>query len=496
MPPANLNKKIKQTCFLDQDISKKMEEHNTKRYINEMNNFNEKKRKPKKNVDDDTSRTLDEEHRKKINIFKEINSSNEKNILQKKNYKESLKKCNDRISKLTKIKKTNKNKDILNKLERANLEKKRLENEIISLEKLINESSNRSEEIMYNINNSDDLAYYYGLDNDDECKEKNKRNVKYNTSEEEESGGFEEEEGSEGEGSDEEESDEEEESEKEYRGFKDKGHVNVDGDNSDKIKRDFDNYLERKDCILKIRNENKGCKSYIKGVLFKNFINAQKGNDKKEVCGYEYCNGTIEYFHNEGYIGCNGCGRFCSQIYAPSGKSLKKDENDVNNSVYKRINHFNEIMSQIQAKEQTDIKQIVSKVIDEMNEECMHIDDLSYFVLKSILKKLKLCRAYEHTAFILKKITGKPPPKFTTSQSIAIKNKFTEIQDPFELFKTPGRQNFLNYSYVIHKICQLLGYDEFLYYFPLLKNPGKLIAHDKIWEMCCSYRGWTFIKSI
>ena len=36
---------------------------------------------------------------------------------------------------------------------------------------------------------------------------------------------------------------------------------------------------------------------------------------------------------------------------------------------------------------------------------------------------------------------------------------FSKIQEPWGLYKPPGRKNFLSYSYVLHKFCQLLELD-------------------------------------
>ena len=55
---------------------------------------------------------------------------------------------------------------------------------------------------------------------------------------------------------------------------------------------------------------------------------------------------------------------------------------------------------------------------------------------------------------------------------------------------------FLSYSYVIHKFIQLLGIDEYLEYFPLLKSREKLYQQDKIWKNICLELDWLFIHSI
>ena len=58
------------------------------------------------------------------------------------------------------------------------------------------------------------------------------------------------------------------------------------------------------------------------------------------------------------------------------------------------------------------------------------------------------------------------------------------------------RKNFLSYSYVLHKFCELLELDELLSYFPLLKSREKLQQQDNIWEKICSSLKWQYIASI
>ena len=58
------------------------------------------------------------------------------------------------------------------------------------------------------------------------------------------------------------------------------------------------------------------------------------------------------------------------------------------------------------------------------------------------------------------------------------------------------RKNFLSYSYVLHKFCELLEYDELISYFPLLKSREKLQQQDFIWKKICHDLEWEFIASV
>ena len=50
-----------------------------------------------------------------------------------------------------------------------------------------------------------------------------------------------------------------------------------------------------------------------------------------------------------------------------------------------------------------------------------------------------------------------PAPKLSPYLEDKLKLMFSEIQEPFEKHCPPTRKNFLSYSYVLYKFCELLG---------------------------------------
>jgi hypothetical protein len=116
--------------------------------------------------------------------------------------------------------------------------------------------------------------------------------------------------------------------------------------------------------------------------------------------------------------------------------------------------------------------------------------------VREFLKKLKLNKYYEHTHHIVDVLNGVPPPKLTEDLESRLKRMFAQIQDPFDKHCPPTRRNFLSYSYVLFKFCELLGHDELLPYFPLLKSSEKLYQQDQIWKKICGELDWQYIASV
>ena len=66
----------------------------------------------------------------------------------------------------------------------------------------------------------------------------------------------------------------------------------------------------------------------------------------------------------------------------------------------------------------------------------------------------------------------------------------------FEKHCPPDRKNFLSYSYCLYKFFQLLGYDDLLSSFSLLKGKDKLHKQDLIFEKICKDLEWEFLPSV
>lgn len=155
-------------------------------------------------------------------------------------------------------------------------------------------------------------------------------------------------------------------------------------------------------------------------------------------------------------------------------------------------------LSQIQGKETTEIpEEIYDAIFMEIKKQRItNMAKLKISKIKEILKKLKWNKYYEHSAHILHKLNGLPIPHLEPELEEKLRSMFRLVQPPFLKYMPPGRKNFLSYSYVIHKSCQLLGRDEYLPSFPLLKSRDKLQQQDQIWKKICEELGWHFIRSI
>jgi hypothetical protein len=195
---------------------------------------------------------------------------------------------------------------------------------------------------------------------------------------------------------------------------------------------------------------------------------------------------------------CKDCYTIDNLIVDNDKPSYKDPPNEITYFSYKRINHLNEWLNQIQGKETTDIpEEIYDKILAEIKKHRItNMADLTFDRVKNILKHLKVHKYYEHIPHIINRLNGLPMPNFSFELEDKLRAMFKQIQTPFLKHSPAKRKNFLSYSYVLHKFLQLLEKDEYLVYFPLLKSRDKLASQDKIWKLICDECGWQFIPSL
>ncbi len=312
--------------------------------------------------------------------------------------------------------------------------KANIKNEIEELEIEINQLNNRHQELDYYENTMDILLEYYN--NNNKVKQTNETNIiDINDI------------------------------------FKKKDNVNI---NTDKSKL-YDKYMK----VVHNINTRKVKNSYVAKFCSK-------------------CKIEKTLHASDGCITCTACGD-TEAILIESNNSNFKDSNiESKICAYKRANHLSEILNQFQAKESTEINpEIYTRIKNELKIQRIYdYKVLDYIVVKKILKKLHLNKYYEHTHHIINNLNGMPPPTMTREQEENIKRMFKDIQKPFSIYRPKKRKNFLNYNYIIHKICELLEYDEFLPHFSLLKSRVNLEEQDLVWEKICKYNSYQFIPSI
>ena len=196
---------------------------------------------------------------------------------------------------------------------------------------------------------------------------------------------------------------------------------------------------------------------------------------------------------------------------------------------YKPPNHFAEILAQFQGKRRSCAP---IAIVEMIGEHCRryHVaaHKITPGVVRSTLKQkqqeetatyrwakkkpdkafCKYTDYYKHTPEIAWRLSGIPPPYMTPSQQDKVIALFPLAvnayrSSPRYLTRKGNRKdrkkdepNVLNYFYMLFKLCQLLGYVEFLPYIPLPKSLANIEDCDQNgWKHICSENGWAYIPT-
>ena len=215
-----------------------------------------------------------------------------------------------------------------------------------------------------------------------------------------------------------------------------------------------------------------------------------------EIC--KNCKNQMTCLQHDAIIICNICGYQELLLVEQNRPILKQNTKDTSHFSYKRINHFREWCNQVQGKESTDIPdEIFEKILTEIKKEkIIDTKTITYNKMRDILKRLRINKYYEHINYIINRINGIPTPQFSQDLEDKLCNMFRNIQAPFLKHCPKDRKNFLSYSYVLYKFFQILGLNEYLKYFPLLKSREKLYVQDQIWKKICLELNYEIIPSL
>ena len=247
----------------------------------------------------------------------------------------------------------------------------------------------------------------------------------------------------------------------------------------------------------KNNNENKNknlVQKYLTNVD-ESFLDINTYVRETDIC--QNCfKGEMIPLDDEGVVICNLCAVNIPYLIENEKPSYKEPPKEVCFYAYKKINHFKEILAQFQGKETTQIPdEVVEQIQQQIKKERIGIEQLSHSKTKEILKKLGFNKYYEHIAFIKNKL-GIKPPVFSPELEDTLCNLFMEIQSPYAKTCPDYRVNFLNYYYVLYKLCELLEETQYLHDIPLLKDREKLIEQDETWKKMCVEINWEFIPTV
>jgi hypothetical protein len=260
----------------------------------------------------------------------------------------------------------------------------------------------------------------------------------------------------------------------------------------------LNNFFKIKDTVREENKQEMGNNNIVQKYLSNiddMFLDINAFVYSTDICKFCF-KGELIPLEDEGVLMCNGCYRYVPYLIENEKPSYKEPPKEVCFYAYKRINHFKEILAQFQGKETTQIpRDVIENIKLQIKKERIELSEISNIKTKEILKKLGYNKYYEHIPFIKDKL-GIKPPVMSSDLEETLCNLFIELQSPYSKFCPDDRVNFLNYYYTAYKLCELLGEEQYLSHFPMLKDKEKRVEQDNIWKKICSELNWEFIPTI
>ena len=148
--------------------------------------------------------------------------------------------------------------------------------------------------------------------------------------------------------------------------------------------------------------------------------------------------------------------------------------------IYKRLDHFKEVLSQFQGKEGKDIPRTVIERLRESIKNDSLPKESSGPTIQEFKQNLR---------------TGIPLPYIKREIEDKMIRHFKQLERVFGLVRSRvpfARTSFLNYYYVLFKLLDYLLQPELLHRVPLLKTHVRVKQHDALWRHICEELDWPF----
>ena len=160
--------------------------------------------------------------------------------------------------------------------------------------------------------------------------------------------------------------------------------------------------------------------------------------------------------------------------------------------IYKRLDHFKEVLCQFQGKEGKHIPpELLAGIKDNIAKDR---DSITLLDIKQSLRRLKLNKYVENIHYIQHILAGTALPYIRREAEDKMVRLFKQIERVYGSTRQRvnfPRNSFLNYYYVVYKLLESLQ-PELLHRVPLLKTSLRLKQHDTLWRDICEELDWAF----
>ena len=141
----------------------------------------------------------------------------------------------------------------------------------------------------------------------------------------------------------------------------------------------------------------------------------------------------------------------------------------------------------------------VARLQTKIPQIALYLQSLNGVLTRNVMQSTsedKIRKSYEHAPKIAARISGYWPPRFSFAQEETIRHMFTIAAPFYERNRKAAQPHWPGgYAYFLRCVCTLLGWDEFVDHFPVVKSSRTAQMRDAQRKIIWAQLGWEFIPS-
>ena len=205
-----------------------------------------------------------------------------------------------------------------------------------------------------------------------------------------------------------------------------------------------------------IEPSNEQCKATLQNqyllMMDKEYASTKARCDNIPKC--KDCMINMDAFYDKAIAVCSKCNRYENILVESEVPSQRETFAEKPRYPYKRIGHGKERLDQFLCLGTPNIpKTVYSTILSELAKHTIEPQKATLCFIEKMLKKHKLSKCYDYIMFIYCRITQKKPIQVSREEYDKVLEMFAEGEEVYETkYKPVDRENFLKYTFVLHKI--------------------------------------------
>ena len=156
--------------------------------------------------------------------------------------------------------------------------------------------------------------------------------------------------------------------------------------------------------------------------------------------------------------------------------------------VYKRLEHFTELLTRMKMLDQAIIPdEVIEQIRNKLNRDGLVVDNLDRALVKKYLKEEGWQKHYDIIMQILQKFEQIEPLQLSVEDKHQLEDLFMNLAIAYH--EIWPNCSFFSYPFILDKFADLMDIPSLKGYFPFIHNPAKRAYQEAKWTKVCQKMG-------